>query len=80
MSLVGPRPEMPFLVEQYNRVHRRRLAAKPGITGVWQLSPDRHGMEIHENIEFDLFYIAHRSFTLDLVILFETAVFTGGAM
>lgn len=80
MSLVGPRPEMPFLVEGYTEVQARRLTVKPGITGVWQLSADRHGMEIHENIEFDLFYIAHRSFLLDLVILFETAVFTASAL
>ncbi len=80
MSLVGPRPEMPFWVEAYPAIHSRRLTVQPGITGVWQLSADRHGMEIHENIEFDLFYIAHRSFTLDLIILFETVVFTTSAI
>src|SRR5262249_50855660 len=41
MSLVGPRPEMPFIVEQYNTHHRQRLDVKPGITGIWQLSADR---------------------------------------
>ena len=76
MSLVGPRPEMPFLVEKYSKVQARRLKVKPGVTGVWQLSPDRHGMEIHDNLEYDLFYIQRRSFLLDLIILFETAWFT----
>jgi exopolysaccharide biosynthesis polyprenyl glycosylphosphotransferase len=76
MSLVGPRPEMPFLVEAYNHVQARRLTVQPGVTGVWQLSADRHGMEIHQNIEYDLFYITHRSFVLDLMILFETVVFS----
>ena len=41
MSLVGPRPEMPFIVEKYELEHRKRLAVKPGITGLWQLSADR---------------------------------------
>lgn len=76
MSLVGPRPEMPFLVEEYSSLERKRLSVRPGLTGIWQLSPDRHGAEIHENVEYDLFYIRHRSLFLDLVVLIETAIFT----
>ncbi|MFC1660013.1 sugar transferase [Gemmatimonadota bacterium] len=75
MSLVGPRPEMPFLVDDYSELERRRLSVRPGITGVWQMSADRHGMEIHDNMEYDLFYISNRSFLLDVVLLFETFVF-----
>jgi lipopolysaccharide/colanic/teichoic acid biosynthesis glycosyltransferase len=75
MTLVGPRPEMPFLVGRYTPVQRLRLLAKPGITGVWQLSADRHA-EIHENIEYDLYYISRQSLLLDLVILVETVFFT----
>ena len=56
MSLVGPRPEMPFIVEQYELEHRKRLAVKPGITGLWQLSADRVS-PIHENISYDLYWI-----------------------
>ena len=41
MSLVGPRPEMPFIVDQYNELQRQRLNVKPGITGLWQISADR---------------------------------------
>jgi exopolysaccharide biosynthesis polyprenyl glycosylphosphotransferase len=74
MSLVGPRPEMPFIVEQYTDRHRLRLQVKPGITGLWQLSGDRAFL-IHENIEYDLYYIQHRNFFMDVAILLHTSVF-----
>ncbi|HET9581219.1 MAG TPA: sugar transferase [Gemmatimonadota bacterium] len=77
MSIVGPRPEMPFIVEKYTALERQRLEAKPGITGIWQLSSDRHA-EIHENLEYDLYYIHHRSLLLDLLIMLETVFFTIG--
>jgi exopolysaccharide biosynthesis polyprenyl glycosylphosphotransferase len=79
MSLVGPRPEMPFIVERYGPLERERLTVKPGITGVWQLSADRHS-EIHENLEYDLYYVSHASLILDMVILIETVLFTGGLL
>jgi exopolysaccharide biosynthesis polyprenyl glycosylphosphotransferase len=74
MSLVGPRPEMPFIVEQYEPEHRKRLAVKPGITGLWQLSADRLS-PIHENISYDLYYVRHRSVLMDVAILMHTVVF-----
>jgi len=74
MSLVGPRPEMPFIVENYNQRHRQRLQVKPGLTGLWQLSGDRAFL-IHENIEYDLYYIQHRNFFMDLAILLHTSIF-----
>ena len=74
MSLVGPRPEMPFIVEQYNWLQRQRLQVKPGITGLWQLSADRNFL-MHENIEYDLYYIRNRNFSMDLAILLHTFVF-----
>lgn len=77
MSIVGPRPEMPFIVEKYTALERQRLQAKPGITGIWQLSSDRHA-EIHENLEYDLYYIQHRSILLDFLIMLETVFFTIG--
>ena len=55
MSLVGPRPEMPFIAEEYSPLVRERLKVKPGITGLWQLSADRSFL-IHQNIEYDLYY------------------------
>ena len=74
MSLVGPRPEMPFIVEQYEERHRQRLQVKPGLTGLWQLSGDRAFL-IHENLEYDLYYIKHRNVFMDLAILLHTSLF-----
>lgn len=71
MSLVGPRPEMPFVVDQYNDMEKLRLSVKPGITGLWQLSADR-SIPIHKNLDYDLFYIQNRSFMLDLTLLWRT--------
>lgn len=71
MSLVGPRPEMPFIVDQYTVFQRIRLAVKPGVTGLWQLSLDRT-KPIHENMDYDLYYIHNRSLLLDLTILWRT--------
>jgi exopolysaccharide biosynthesis polyprenyl glycosylphosphotransferase len=74
MSLVGPRPEMPFIVETYNEIHRERLKVLPGITGLWQLSGDRK-RAIHENMDYDLYYIRNMSFSLDVAILLQTLLF-----
>jgi exopolysaccharide biosynthesis polyprenyl glycosylphosphotransferase len=74
MSLVGPRPEMPFVVESYTDLQRERLKVKPGITGLWQLSADRR-VPIHENMDYDLYYINEQSFLLDIVILVQTLFF-----
>jgi lipopolysaccharide/colanic/teichoic acid biosynthesis glycosyltransferase len=74
MSFVGPRPEMPFIVETYNELQRKRLKMTPGITGMWQLSGDRR-KAIHENMDYDLYYIRHVSFFLDVAILIETLIF-----
>lgn len=71
MSLVGPRPEMPFIVEGYGILERQRLAVKPGITGLWQISPAR-AFPIHENLQYDLYYVRHRNLVLDCAILVRT--------
>lgn len=73
MSLIGPRPEMPFLVSQYGVLERERLTVRPGITGLWQISEDRKRLLIHENMDYDLYYIQNMSFNLDLAILVKTA-------
>jgi exopolysaccharide biosynthesis polyprenyl glycosylphosphotransferase len=75
MSLVGPRPEMPFIVESYDARECRRLQVIPGITGLWQLSADR-AFPIHSNVEYDLYYIRNRTFAMDLAILIHTLIFT----
>lgn len=72
MSLVGPRPEMPFLVEKYGSLERERLTVDPGITGLWQISDDRKRLLIHENMDYDLYYMENMSFNLDLAILLKT--------
>ena len=78
MSLVGPRPEMPFLAEEYNDWENQRHLVKPGITGLWQLSHSRCDA-IRDGIHYDLEYISNLSFWNDLKILFRTfRVFQGG--
>ena len=74
MSFVGPRPEMPFIVDSYSEIHLERLKVLPGITGLWQLSGDRE-KAIHENMDYDLYYIKNCSISLDLTILIETLLF-----
>jgi exopolysaccharide biosynthesis polyprenyl glycosylphosphotransferase len=74
MSLVGPRPEMPFIVERYDARQRQRLQVVPGITGLWQLSADR-AYPIHTNVEYDLYYIRNRNFVMDIAILIHTMFF-----
>lgn len=71
MSLVGPRPEMPFLVEQYHSIESERLAARPGITGLWQISPAR-AFPIHENLQYDLHYVRNQNIVLDCAIILRT--------
>jgi exopolysaccharide biosynthesis polyprenyl glycosylphosphotransferase len=74
MSLVGPRPEMPFIVNEYNLVEKKRLLVMPGLTGLWQVSPYRNS-EINHNLEYDFYYIENQGFILDFVILVMTAFF-----
>jgi lipopolysaccharide/colanic/teichoic acid biosynthesis glycosyltransferase len=71
MSLVGPRPEMPFIVARYRSFERQRLAAKPGITGLWQISAAR-SFPIHEHLQYDLYYIRNQNVILDCAILLRT--------
>jgi lipopolysaccharide/colanic/teichoic acid biosynthesis glycosyltransferase len=74
MALVGPRPEMPFIVNTYTARQRQRLSVRPGLTGLWQISADRC-LPIHENIQYDLYYIKNRSVFMDIAILFHTTLF-----
>ncbi|MBI3240800.1 MAG: sugar transferase [Chloroflexi bacterium] len=72
MSLVGPRPEQVFIVEQYEPWQRQRLAVPPGITGWWQVN-GRGDLPMHLNTHYDLYYIRNYSLWLDLKILWKTA-------
>ncbi|MBW2274165.1 MAG: sugar transferase [Deltaproteobacteria bacterium] len=71
MSLVGPRPEMPFIVDEYDEWQRRRLSVKPGVTGLWQIL-GRKDLPMQENLQYDFYYIRNRSLLLDLSILVRT--------
>ena len=71
MSIVGPRPEMPFLVEQYEPWQRRRLDALPGMTGLWQIL-GRKDLPLRDNIEYDFYYIRNQSLLLDIAIFLRT--------
>ena len=71
MSLVGPRPEMPFLAEHYEQWENQRHLVRPGMTGLWQLSPRRQGT-IREGISVDLEYIENLSLWNDFKILLRT--------
>jgi exopolysaccharide biosynthesis polyprenyl glycosylphosphotransferase len=71
MSLVGPRPEMPYLVEKYQPWQRKRFAVPPGITGWWQVN-GRSDKPMHLYTEDDLYYIQNFSLLLDIQILIKT--------
>jgi lipopolysaccharide/colanic/teichoic acid biosynthesis glycosyltransferase len=71
MSLVGPRPEMPFIVDKYKSWQRQRLKVKPGLTGLWQIM-GRKELPLHESLEYDFYYIKNQSLLLDLTILIKT--------
>jgi len=71
MSIVGPRPTVEGQVRQYTPRQRGRLAVKPGITG-WAQVNGRASLPWPERIELDLWYVEHRSLTLDLSILART--------
>ena len=74
MTLVGPRPEMPFITEEYGPWETTRLTVPQGITGLWQLSADRQ-YAIHQSIEYDLYYIQNRTVLMDVAILLHTLVY-----
>lgn len=71
MSLVGPRPCMPYELEQYEEWHRRRLSVMPGCTGLWQVA-GRSAVDFNDMVILDLFYIDNMSPLFDLRIIFRT--------
>ena len=78
MTVVGPRPPLPSEVEQYTEYDLQRLAVKPGITGLWQVT-ERNSTGFDGMVRRDLEYIASRGILLDLKIICLTVleVFTG---
>ena len=71
MSLVGPRPEIPYLAEKYEPWQRKRFEVLPGITGWWQVN-SRSDTPMYLHIEDDLYYIENYSIWLDLQIIVRT--------
>ncbi len=71
MSLIGPRPELPEIVDRYESWQHDRHLVRPGLTGWWQVS-GRSDLPMHENTELDLFYVRRQSFALDLKIALKT--------
>ena len=71
MSLVGPRPPLPSEVNLYNPKHRKRLAVRPGITCIWQIS-GRNNIDFEQWMDMDSEYVDGWSLGLDLKILFKT--------
>ena len=71
MSLIGPRPALPYEVEVYREWHRRRFEAPPGITGLWQVS-GRNRLSFDEMVRLDIDYLENWSILLDLQILWRT--------
>lgn len=72
MSLVGPRPELPWIVEEYEPWQFQRFAVPQGVTGWWQVN-GRSDKPMHLHTEEDLFYIQNYSLLLDVQILWKTA-------
>ncbi|WP_322487896.1 sugar transferase, partial [Chloroflexus sp.] len=73
MSLVGPRPEMPYIAAEYEPWQWQRFRVPPGMTGWWQVN-GRSEKPMHLHTEDDLYYIQNYSFWLDLRILMKTLI------
>jgi lipopolysaccharide/colanic/teichoic acid biosynthesis glycosyltransferase len=80
MSLVGPRPVLPWEAELFEERYRKRFMVKPGISGLWQVS-GRSKLTMREALELDIEYADRQSLALDLSIILRTvpAIFGGGA-
>jgi undecaprenyl-phosphate galactose phosphotransferase len=71
MSLVGPRPCLPYEFEIYKDWHKKRLSVRPGITGLWQVA-GRSAVAFEDMVLLDLYYVYNRSLSMDMNILYET--------
>jgi lipopolysaccharide/colanic/teichoic acid biosynthesis glycosyltransferase len=71
MAIIGPRPTLPSQVAQYSERERGRLAVRPGLTG-WAQVNGRASLPWPERIELDLWYIEHRTWRLDLLVLWRS--------
>lgn len=73
MTVVGPRPPLPREVAQYTEYDLQRLAVKPGVTGLWQVT-ERNNVDFEDMVELDLSYIKNSGFLYDLQLVAKTVV------
>lgn len=73
MSLVGPRPALPYEVDRYSEAERARLAGAPGITCLWQIA-GRADLKFDKQVDLDIAYLRSRSISLDIAIMLLTPV------
>jgi len=71
MSLVGPRPALPWEAEMLDAIHLSRFSVPPGLTGLWQVS-GRNTLTMKQGLELDIEYVRRQRFALDLWILLKT--------
>jgi lipopolysaccharide/colanic/teichoic acid biosynthesis glycosyltransferase len=71
MSLVGPRPCLPYEYELYKDWHKKRLSIRPGITGIWQVA-GRSEVTFEDMVLLDIYYIYNRNLSMDMNIICET--------
>jgi lipopolysaccharide/colanic/teichoic acid biosynthesis glycosyltransferase len=71
MSLVGPRPALPWEAAMFDAVYVERFVVPPGLTGLWQVS-GRNSLSMKQGLDLDLDYVRSQSFALDLLILLKT--------
>ena len=71
MSLVGPRPPIPHEVDQYNSYQMQRLAVKPGLTCIWQVS-GRNNIDFEDWMKLDVKYVEERNLWIDIKLIFKT--------
>jgi len=71
MSLVGPRPCLPYEYEIYQDWHKKRLGVRPGISGIWQVA-GRSAVAFEDMVLLDLYYVYNRNISMDLSIVYET--------
>lgn len=74
MSLVGPRPCLPYEYEVYKDWHKKRMSVRPGVTGLWQVA-GRSAVTFEDMVLLDLYYIYNRRIMMDMSIIYET-IFT----
>jgi lipopolysaccharide/colanic/teichoic acid biosynthesis glycosyltransferase len=72
MSIVGPRPPIPQEVERYQAWQLRRLSVRPGLTCLWQVTPNRHAIAFDSWVNLDLEYIDRRNVWFDLQLIART--------